>query len=264
MIAILPDSKPIMFNSPLEFDEIEIYPIHDLHYGNRQFNQGKWNRLKAEILAQPNRYCLIVGDMLEMAIPNSKSDMFYQTVPPEAQKEWIASEMGELRGRIIAVVSGNHEHNRATKICGLYPLYDACCWARIQDRYRENFAVVDIAVGKRRGTQLRQYHYAGFLTHKAKELKGWSTADTLEGFDFMVYGHDHDPKEHARAHLVYDPQNKTVKTKSIETVNAGSFLEYGDYAARAAYRPPSEKMYKIILCPRNNTEKRMVTVGFYP
>lgn len=258
-----PDMKPVFFETPLEFDEIEIYPIHDLHYGNRQFDLDKWKKLKAEILAEPNRYCVMVGDMMEMAVPNSKSDMFYQTVPPEAQKEWIAYEMGELADRIIAVVSGNHEHNRATKICGLYPLYDACCWARIQDRYRENFAVVDIAVGKRETSSNRQYHYAGFLTHKAKELKGWSTADTLEGFDFLCYGHDHDPKEHSRGHLVYYPQSKKLRVKTVETINAGSFLTYGDYAARAAYRPPSDKMYKIILCPCNHTEKRIKTVGFY-
>lgn len=256
-----PDNKPILFNAPAEFSEIEIYAIHDLHYGNRQFNLSKWKKLKEEILSQPNRYCVMVGDMMEMAIPGSKSDTFHQTVPPEMQKEWIAYEMGELADRIIAVTSGNHEHNRATKICGLYPLYDACCWARIQDRYRENFAVVDISVGKR--DKNRQYHYAGFLTHKARDLKGWSTVDTLEGFDFMIYGHDHDPKEHARAHLVYYPQNKSIRTKSIETINAGSFLEYGDYAARAAYRPPSDKLYKIVLCPRSEVDKRMQTVGFY-
>lgn len=256
-----PDTKPIIFNAPTEFSEIEIYAIHDLHYGNRQFNLNKWKKLKEEILSQPNRYCVMVGDMMEMAIPGSKSDTFYQTVPPEMQKEWIAYEMGELADRIIAVTSGNHEHNRATKICGLYPLYDACCWARIQDRYRENFAVVDLGVGRR--DKGRQYHYAGFLTHKARDLKGWSTVDTLEGFDFMIYGHDHDPKEHARAHLVYYPQNKSIRTKSIETINAGSFLEYGDYAARAAYRPPSDKLYKIVLCPLSDTDKRMRTVGFY-
>lgn len=257
------DTQPILFNAPIEFDEIEIYAIHDLHYGNRQFNLDKWKKLKSEIMAAPNRYCVMVGDMMEMAIPGSKSDCFYQTVPPEMQKEWISYEMNELKDRIIAVVSGNHEHNRATKICGLYPLYDACCWARIQDRYRENFAVIDIGVGKRSGIKTRQYHYVGFLTHKARDLKGWSTVDVLEGFDFMVYGHDHDPKEHARGHLIYDPYNKQVRTKSIETVNAGSFLEYGDYAARAAYRPPSDKLYKIILCPRGNAEKRIRTVGFY-
>lgn len=258
-----PDMKPIIFNAPAEFEEIEIYAIHDLHYGNRQFNLDKWKKLKTEILSKPNRYCVMVGDMMEMAIPNSKSDMFYQTVPPEAQKEWVAYEMGELADRIIAVVSGNHEHNRATKICGLYPLYDACCWARIQDRYRENFAVVDIGVGQRESTTTRQYHYVGFFIHKAKELKGWSTVDTLEGFDFMIYGHDHDPKEHARGHLVYDPKNKNVRTKSVETVNAGSFLTYGDYAARAAYRPPADKMYKLVLKPRKQIEKKIQTVGFY-
>lgn len=258
-----PDMKPIIFNTPAEFETIEIYPIHDLHYGNEQFDLQRWKKLKAEILSQPNRYCVMVGDLMEMAVPNSKSDVFSQTVPPEAQKEWISYEMGELKDRIIAVVSGNHEHNRATKICGLYPLYDACCWARIQDKYRESFAVVDIGVSERNGTSGRQYHYVGFLTHKAKELKNWSTADTLEGFDFLLYGHDHDPKEHARAHLVYDSKNKNVINKTVETVNCGSFLTYGGYAARAAYRPPADKLYKLILCPQNHTEKRIQTIGFY-
>lgn len=260
---MLSDNKPIVFNLPKDMTEAEIYAIHDLHYGNRQFNMAKWKRLKEEILSSPNRFCVMVGDMMEMAIPGSKSDCFYQTVPPDAQKEWIAYEMGELKDRIIAVVSGNHEHNRATKICGLYPLYDACCWARIQDKYRDNYAVVDIGVGKRSKNDDRQFRYVGFLTHKARDLKGWSTVDTLEGFDFMVYGHDHDPKEHARGHLIYDGKNKMVRTKSIETVNAGSFLEYGDYAARAAYRPPSGKLHKIVLCPRSMENKLIATVGFY-
>lgn len=259
---MLMDMKPILFNCPKEFETIEIYPIHDLHYGNAQFDSNKWKKLKEEILSQPNRYCILVGDLMEMAVPNSKSDMFTQTVPPDAQKEWISYEMGELKERIVAIVSGNHEHNRATKLCGLYPLYDACCWARIQDKYRENFAVVDIGVSDKKSSG-KQYRYVGYVTHKAKDLKNWSTADTLEGFDFLLYGHDHDPKEHSRAHLVYDNKNKQVTSKCVETVNCGSFLTYGGYAANAAYRPPSDKMYKIILCPTKMREKKIETVGFY-
>ena len=257
------DNKPIVFDAPAEFKEIEIYPIHDLHYGNEQFDLNKWKKLKAEILEKPNRYCVMVGDMMEMAVPGSKSDVFSQTVPPEAQKEWVSYEMGCLSDRIIAVISGNHEQNRATKLCGLHPLYDACCWARIQDKYRENFAVLDVGFGKRHGVTDKKYRYVGFLTHKAKELKNWSTVDTLEGFDFMLYGHDHDPKEHSRSHLVYDGKNKRLTIKNIETINCGSFLTFGGYAARAAYRPPSSKMYKLILNPHRNAEKKMQTVGFY-
>lgn len=259
---MISDMKPILFHAPKELEAIEIYPIHDVHYGNKQFDLNRWKKLKAEILAQPNRFCIFVGDLMEMAVPNSKSDMFTQTVPPEAQKEWISYEMGELKDRIIAVVSGNHEHNRATKLCGLYPLYDACCWSRTQDKYRESFAVIDIGVGDRKSNQ-KQYHYVGFVTHKAKDLKNWSTADMLEGFDFLLYGHDHDPKEHARAHLVYDTKNKQVRSKCIETINCGSFLTYGGYAARSAYRPPAEKMYKIVLCPTSVRKKKIETVGFY-
>ena len=253
--------KPILFNPPAEFEFVEIYPIHDVHYGNAQFNMAKWKKLKEEILSVPNRYCILVGDMMEMAVPGSKSDMFSQTVPPDMQKEWISYELGELADRIVAVVSGNHEHNRATKICGLYPLYDACCWARIQDRYRENFAVVDIGVGQRRKD--RKTQYVGFITHKAKELKGWSTVDTLEGFDFLLYGHDHDPKEHPRSHLTYDSKSKKLSVKPVESVNCGSFLTYGGYAAKESYRPPSDKLYKIVLCPRGNNEKQIQTIGFY-
>lgn len=257
-----PDMKPIIFNCPKEFDTIEIYPIHDLHYGNEQFDMNRWKKLKAEILAEPNRMCVWLGDLMELAVPNSKSDVFSQVVPPDIQKEWISYEMKELAERTLACVSGNHEFNRATKLCGLRPLYDACCWARVQEKYRENFAVVDISVGDKKSIG-RQFHYVGYITHKAKDLKNWSTADTLEGFDFLLYGHDHDPKEHPRAHLVYDTKNKTVCTKNIETVNCGSFLSYGGYAARAAYRPPSNKMYKLVLCPTKTREKKMETVGFY-
>lgn len=31
---MLPETKPILFNCPKEFDEIEIFPVHDLHYGS--------------------------------------------------------------------------------------------------------------------------------------------------------------------------------------------------------------------------------------
>ena len=256
------DMKPVLFQCPAEYETVEIYPVHDLHYGNEQFDLRRWKKFKEEILAKPNRYCIFVGDLMEMAVPGSKSDVFSQTVPPEAQKEWISYEIGELKDRTIVAVPGNHEHNRATKLCGLHPLYDAMCWARIQDKYRESFAVVDISMGDKK-TGGKQFHYVGFISHKARDLKNWSTADTLEGFDFLLYGHDHDPKEHARAHLVYDAKNKTVSTKNVETINCGSFLTYGGYAAMAAYRPPSDKMYKLILCPTKTREKKIRTEGFY-
>lgn len=257
---MLNDYQPILFNTPLEQETAEIYFIHDLHKGSAEHDAKKWDKVKTQILAAPNRYALFIGDMLENAIPGSKSDMFYQTIPPHEQKEWFAEQLYDLADRTVGVVDGNHER-RTTKSCGLFPLYDCCVMAGIKDRYRPHFIFADIAVGRRHNnTRGDQVHYVGYCVHKAKDLRAFSTADTIDGIDFFGFGHDHDPREHPRAKLVYDSKRKEVTRKSIETINSGAFLNYGGYAADFGYRPTSDKLYKLIL---DGTNKKMTTVGFY-
>ena len=64
---MFPETKPILFKTPGKFNSIEIYSIHDLHYGNECFDLQRWNALKKEILEQPNRYVIWVGDLFENA-----------------------------------------------------------------------------------------------------------------------------------------------------------------------------------------------------
>lgn len=254
------EKKPILFSCPPEYDTIELYLIHDVHYGNECFDKRKWKRLKEEILAVPNRYCLIVGDIMENALPTSKGNVFTQFASPQEQKEWAIEQFSDLAERIIAVVPGNHEYNRTTKACGLYPLYDCALFAGIGERYRNSYAVVDIGVGTGGHTPGRQVRYVGYLVHKARDTRMYSTADSIDGIDFMVYGHDHDPKDHPRKKLVYDNKNKYIVEKDIEVVDGGAFLEFGGYAATSGYRPLSSKLYKFIL---DGKRKCISTVGFY-
>ena len=254
------EMKPILFSCPPEYDEVEVYCVHDVHYGNEMFRQDKWDRLKAEILEKPNRYVIFVGDLMENAIPNSKSDVFSQTATPMAQQTWVSEQLTHLKDRVIAIIPGNHENNRSTKVCGLYPLYDCALFAGLKAAYRQNFAFVDIGVGSGGHGKGKQQHYVGYLVHKAKDMKNFSSADFIDGIDFMMFGHDHDPKDHSRAKLVYDPRNRSVTVKNVEVVNSGSFLNYGGYAATSGYRPNSSKMYKLILSGKR--EKSIKTVGF--
>lgn len=252
--------KPILFNTPAELNEIELYVIHDLHMGNYLFDGKKWDRLKKHILETENAFCLFAGDAMENAVPGSKSDVFSQLFNPEDQKEWFADQLKQLADRTVCVIDGNHERNRSTKLCGLYPLYDCCQYAGIKDRYRPHFAFADIGVGSGGHGKQKQIHYVGYIVHRAKDLKNFSTADMVDGIDFMVFGHDHDGRDHPRARLSYDSKNKSVSIKSVETINSGSFLNYGGYAADGAYRPNSPKMYKMILSGQG---KKIDTVGFY-
>lgn len=255
------ETKPIIFKCPKEHQTVEVYPVHDLHYGNECFDKHKWNKLRDYILAEPNRYVVWVGDLMEDALPGSKSSCLTQTYSPYEQREFVAEQFKAFKDRTIAIVDGNHELNRATKFAGLYPLYDAACIAGIEDKYRSTYAVLDIAVGSGADYHAeRPYRYIGFLTHKAKDMKNFATTDFLEGFDFVLCGHDHDPKEHARAKLVYNSNKRTVTFKSVEMVNCGSFLTFGGYGSSNGYRPQSDKMYKLVLYGNSN---RIDTVGFY-
>ena len=256
-----PETKPIIFNCPRDYESIELFPIHDLHYGNECFNLAKWNRLHDLILSEPNRYVVWVGDLMENAIPGSKSSVFDQMYSPQEQKEYITALFKEFKHRTIAILDGNHEHNRSTRAAGLYPLYDCACIAGIPERYRTAYAVMDIGVGNdSHYMKGRQTHYVGYATHHAKTQKNFASADMLEGFDFFMYGHDHEPDDHPRAKIIYDARNHSVSFKDVEMINCGAFLRFGGYGARGGGRPKSDKLYKVILY---GGEKNIETLGYH-
>lgn len=256
---MIDNNVPILYNLPLEWKYVDIYFIGDLHYGSNEFDCGKWSRFKKSIANDEFAKVIFIGDLMENAIPNSKSDIFSQTASPHLQKEWVASQLAELKDKVICVVSGNHEFNRSTKNCDMYPLYDACVYAGVQDKYRDIFAICDIGIGdvKNKG---KQYHYVGQIQHRAKDIKSCCSADFTDGIDFFAYGHDHEPKDKPRAKLVYDPYNKVMRKRNVEVLNSGAFLQYGGYGARTGYRVQSDKIYMLRIY---GNERKMTTTGFY-
>lgn len=254
---MIPESVPIVIDRP-DLNEVEIYPIHDLHYGDENFDSHRWNELSKHILAQDNRMVIFCGDLFQMALPNSKSSMFSQTVSTKDQQAFVTEIFKQFKDRCLAIVDGNHE-DRAFKATGLYALFTPAVLAGVEDKYRNSYAVVDLGFGHKD----RPARVVGFVCHKAKDLKNFSSVDALEGFDFMFSGHDHEPRDHARGHLCYDRQRRELKIKSVEYLNSGSFLTYGGYGAMAGYRPKSDKMYKLIVRNCGDRQKRIETVGFY-
>lgn len=243
---MLSEYKPIVFNTPSEFSEIEIYFAHDIHYGSQQCDKKKWERFKRLIMERPNRYIIWVGDYLDTAIIGSKSDIYSQTVPPYQQKEWLTEQFVELAERSICIVPGNHE-GRIARTVGLFPIYDCAKDAGLQDIYRQTFAVVDIGVGSGGHGDGKQSRYVGYIVHKLKDQKGYNGALYVDGIDFAAYGHDHAPKSQPRGKLVYDKSNKSIVQRDVEVIDSGSFLSYGGYAVENGYVPNSTKLFYLVL-----------------
>lgn len=256
----LKDNIPIVVNLPLDKEYVDIYFLHDIHYGSELFDQKKWDALKELILNDSNAYACVIGDVFENALPNTKGDVFTQAHSPAEQKEWAVQQFTDLSHKILAVTAGNHESNRTTKVSGLYPLYDCCQLAGISERYRDTIAFIDIGVGVSKKSPKRQVHYFGQIQHKAKDAKNYHTSDYTDGIDFFAFGHDHEAKDRPRAKLVFDKIAKAIYKRNIECINCGSFCEFGGYGAKNAYRPQSDKIYKLRLY---GGEKKMSTTGFY-
>jgi predicted phosphodiesterase len=245
---------------PRDIPYADIFFLHDVHFGSELFNEQKWKAFKKKIQDNEYAYVCWVGDLIENAIPNSKSNMFTQKYSPAQQKEWATQEVFDLRKKTISAVPGNHEHNRTTKNCGMYPLYDICMFAGVDDKYRDTIAYLDIGIGTRKDAKKKQVHYFGQTQHVSRETKNSSFSDYTDGIDFFAFGHDHEPKDKPSAKMVFDHHNKVIYKRNIENINCGSFCVYGGYGSKNAYKPQSDKMYKLRIF---SDEKKMESTGFY-
>ena len=246
---------PILVNTPNDLDYIELLVATDMHKGSAQFDDDKWDKFEKQ-LENPNTFVVFCGDQMEYATRTSKSDVYSQKVRPAEQKHWWIDHMKRYPDKVLAIVDGNHEFNRASKEADCFPLYDIALAIGIEDRYRSEAAFIDIGVGKKK----RQVRYVGRLCHKAQNNVNYGTADTIEGIDFFVSGHTHKPMDKPLGKLAYDNHNKTIRERSVENIVGGHFLEYGGYVERAGMRVSSQKLYSLIL---NGKKKNIETRGFY-
>lgn len=251
---------PILINLPRDADSVEILLASDIHTGSAEFSERKWKAFE-EVLSQPNTYVMFVGDQMEYATRSSKSDVYTQKLSPRQQKDWWIEHLRPFAkaGKVLCIVDGNHEYNRASKESDAFPLFDIALALGIEDRYRSEAAFVDIGVGSIKGGT-RQVHYVVRACHKAQNNGNYGTADGFDGIDIFVSGHTHRPTDKPLGKLVYDTSNKKVYEKTVENIVSGHFLDFGGYGERGGCRPTSQKLFSIIL---SGKKKAIETRGFH-
>lgn len=257
LYGIKSDLQLVQFNTPKEFEEIELYMIADVHFGSPAFNERMWKEYKKRIKKE-NAYVVYAGDLMDNALKNSKSNVYEQTLSPMQQKRRLVDELSDHKDKIIAILPGNHEA-RTTKESDMLPIYDVACKLDIEDRYRHNMAIMDIGVGSIKSGS-KQVHYFGVAMHKTNKTVRYHYADVIDGIDFYVSGHTHTPGDTPKAKIKVDPHNKIADIRPVETVVTGSFMDYMGYPMEMALRPSANKNYMLKL---NGKRKSIGTEGFY-
>ena len=250
---------PILISLPMEMERVEILLAADIHTGSAEFDEKKWGQFE-ELLKKPDTFVIFAGDQCEYATKQSKSDVYTQALSPSQQKRWWIEHLKKYKDKVLCIVDGNHEYNRASKEADDFPLYDIALALGIEDRYRSEAAFVDIGVGDGGHGKGKQVHYVVRVQHQAKNNVNHGTADGIEGIDAFVSGHTHRPTDKPLGKLVYDPKNKSVSHKDVENIVCGHFLRFGGYGERGGFRPTAQKLFSIIL---SGKKKCIETRGFH-
>lgn len=219
-----------------KFDEnttLNIYPLGDVHIGSKEFNLELFNEWIEVVKNDPNGAVVIIGDMMNMGLKNSKSNVYEETLSPMQQKELCYRLLEPIADKIIGGCSGNHEY-RAVKEVGVNPLYDVFCRLRIEDRYRENVCFIKLTVGKQ-GKNPNTYGVV--LTHGVSKNKDEKWTYSVDGCDCFISGHTHLGTHQPLGKIRMDLTHNKVKTVGYQHIVVVPFQSYGGYAIRGKYTP---------------------------
>ena len=219
-----------------KFEDLEylnIYPLGDVHIGSKEFDRDLFNEWIEMVKGDPNGVVVIVGDLMNMGLKTSKSNVYEEKLSPMAQKELCYELLSPISDRIIAGCPGNHEY-RSVKEVGMNPLYDVFCRLRIEDRYRENACFIKLTVGKQ-GKNPNTYGVV--LTHGSSKNKDEQWTYSVDGCDCFISGHTHLGTHQPCGKIRMDLTHNKVKTVGYQHIVVLPFQRYGGYAVRGKYMP---------------------------
>ena len=92
-----------------DLDHLNVYPLGDVHIGSKEFDLELFNQWIETVKNDPNAAVVIIGDVMNMGLRNSKSNVYEETLSPMEQKELCYELLSPIADKIIAGCSGNHE-----------------------------------------------------------------------------------------------------------------------------------------------------------
>ena len=212
---------------------INIYPLGDVHIGSKECDMELLRKWVEMVKQDPYGKVVIIGDMMNMGLKTSKSNVYEEVLSPMQQKEMCYEILEPIADKIIAGCSGNHEY-RAVKEVGMNPLYDVFCRLRIEDRYRENVCFLKLTVGK---CGKNPNTYGVVLTHGKSKGKDLDWTYSVDGSDVFISGHTHLGTHQPCGKIRMDLTHDKVKTVGYQHIVVLPFQSYGGYAIRNKYIP---------------------------
>lgn len=232
---MLDDFTPIIHTLPGR--TIKVWAVADVHIGAKEADIDGFAKFLKRIESEPDSYIVICGDVLNNGIrcQSSPTNIYDETMPPSAQVDLAAELLYPTRDRILGCVGGNHER-RSAKAVDYDPMFQVMTLIGKPELYRPNMAFMRIILQADGKSTMDSY--AILLTHGKTENKKRQFARSVEGVDAIVSGHTHNGLIEKPTRICFTSRNN-VAVKSIVSLTATSWLNYGGYAASGLLLPNS-------------------------
>lgn len=237
--------KPIKVKLDKIKNNLKLYVLSDMHIGDANADIPTLKRIVEFVKKTPECYCILLGDILNTALKNSKSDIYSESLSlAEAQR--VALEiLSPIKDKILAMTPGNHE-NRVWKEVGV----DLSLWLAeklgLQDKYRTNGIALTIAFGQ--DTNKKPFRLNIFGQHGAygggRRLGAAMNAlEDLDGIvgnaDLFIRAHTHQPIQGSRNVFLFNEKGN-IERHTKYYFNAPSVMNYGGYAFDKGYKPTDD------------------------
>lgn len=242
---------------PEYLNEAWLVNVSDVHIGEAKFDEKTFYHYLDWIKKTDNCYVILNGDILNMAIKDSVSNVYEDVLSPEEQLKAAINIFEPVKEKILAVVNGNHDNDRVYKNVGLNVLE----WLskELDVYYAGDECYLKVTLG--RNSHGKRIAYNVYATH------GWSSSRTKGAkinsldqlsrivlADLYFISHSHLPATFKDCYFVPDNYNNNIIEKELTYVNTCGFLLRSPYAVRKGLPPASRSLPRARL---DGKEKRI-------
>jgi len=246
--------KVIKKNLSEKIDKLTIIPISDVHIGDKTANIKAFRDVLERIKNEPNTFTILNGDLCNIALKNSKSDVYSDELTPMEQVLQIINFLEPIRSKVLVLSNGNHE-DRIAKDTSIDVLYLVAKQLGIEQVYSPSWWYLYLSFGENKNHKDRPMLYTLTGYHgngggsttggKANKIKKMSQVVLA---DCYIMSHVHEPITTKGIIFTPDYQHKTIVKKEMYYCISNAFVEYqGSYAEKMGLIPSNNGISEIEL-----------------
>lgn len=238
--------KPVVLELPENLERMDVHLLGDWHIGDPLCDLVSVAEKLDEIREKPNAYCILGGDLCDMALRDSIGDVHGARLSPMGQVERVVSLIKPVREKVLCMVRGNHE-NRVYKSTGIDPLAFAASELGLSERYSDTSALLfvqfghDIKHGGRMQYTMYVTHGAGSGRKEGGKLQRLADLQNIIDCDIYCHNHTHLPAIFPTCSYRIDYGHRRPVLVEHLFVNGGASLNYGGYADAGGFKPAGKR-----------------------